>query len=140
MTVRRTTLIVANLAFCFMLFVLRAWPGHDLMVATGSPKDYAWIDLIQGSGYSGSFSPAAPGPIDEDAAAASSDIQVVGILINGDRRLAIVLTDGADGPRRVSEGDRVQGRKISRIRPRSIVVGETDNHLEYPLDPSRSLP
>ncbi len=139
MTLRRTTLIVVNLVFSFMLVVLRTWPGNDPMAATGSPKDFAWVDLMRRSGYSGSISPAAPGLIDDEAAA-SADIQVVGILINGDRRLAIVVTDGVDRPQRVSEGDRVQGRRITHIRPRSIEVDEAGTHLEFPLDQPRSQP
>jgi len=140
MTARRITLIAVNLVFCFMLAVVQTGLGDDLMTTTGSPEDYAWADLFQRSGYFDSNDETAPEQIDEGEAAASADIQVIGILINGDRRLAIVLADGKDALQRVSEGDRVQGRRITRIGPRSIEVDEAGGHRQLLLDPPRRRP
>ncbi len=138
MTLRRAILIVVNLTFGFMLTVLWSWPDDDTTISAATSETFAWADLISRSDSSASSVITEPTAQDEERT--PHDFRVMGIVINGEHRVAIVLAKGENGPQRVSEGDRIQGRKVIFIRPRSIEIDEEGTRSEFPLDPPRSAP
>jgi hypothetical protein len=139
MTFRRGALIVVNLLLGTALAALRVWPSGDLITVTQAPDNDAWIELLR---YSNRSSRAAlPSiPAERKAIVEHADIRVVGILINGDRKTAVVLAKGESETQRVLEGDRIHGGRIVRIKPRSIEMDQAGSRLEFPLDPPRNTP
>lgn len=138
MTLRRAALIAVNLTLGLMLAALWIWPVDNTTVSAVASEAFTWDDLIRRSDSFSSSRMAEPAAQDEGPA--PHDVQVMGILIDGEHKVAIVLAKGENGPQRVSEGDRIQGRKVIYIRPRSIGIDEAGNQFELPLDPPRSTP
>jgi hypothetical protein len=79
--------------------------------------------------------PVAAAPV----ALAQPRLRLVGVILAGQRRIGLVEEDGP-GTRRVQEGDKVGGWRVSVIEPRALTLSLGSRQAKYLLDPRAERP